>query len=153
MAGGGWMTAASSDERFVGLQMAPVNFVDEGVEPLLDMLGERFGINALMIGTVSWLGLKVGRRVSRGLEGWPDHGEQNDEPLRGGSYLTPRPEVYANTFIKHFRADDPGLEDVDILDLVLPHSRARGMRVYIDLMEPMFNYLGHGSSEHLNVPN
>src|SRR5262249_3237954 len=75
------------------------------------------------------------------------------EPLRGGSYLTPRPEVYANTFIKHFRAADPGLEDVDILDLVLPHSRARGMRVYIDLMEPMFNYLGHGSSEHLNVPN
>ena len=27
------------------------------------------------------------------------------------------------------------------------------MKVYPDLMEPMFNYLGHGSSKHLNVPN
>src|SRR5439155_14707830 len=99
MAGGAEMTAADG-ERFVGLQMGPVNFVDEGVEPLLDMLGERFGINALMIGTVSWLGLKVGRRVSRELEGWPDHGERSDEPLRGGSYLRPRPEFYANTFMK-----------------------------------------------------
>ena len=106
-----------------------------------------------MIGTVSWLGLKVGRRVSRALEGWPDHGSQSDEPLRGGSYLTPRPQYYANTFMKHFRATDPGLEDMDVLELVLPHARARGMKVYPDLMEPMFNYLGHGSSKHLNVPN
>ncbi len=140
-------------EKFVGIQLGPVSFADEGVEPLLDMLAERYGINALMIGTVSWLGLKVGRRVSRALEGWPDHGRQSDEPLRGGSYLTPRPEFYANTFIKRFRATDPGLETTDVLELVLPHCRARGMRVYPDLMEPMFNYLGHGSSEYLNVPN
>jgi hypothetical protein len=144
---------ATAEQSFVGIQMGPVNFVDEGVEPLLDMLSERFGINALMIGTVSWLGLKVGRRVSRELEGWPDHGQQIDEPLHGGSYLTPRPEFYANTFIKNFHATDPGLENLDILELVLPHASARGMRVYPDLMEPMFNYLGHGSSEHLNVPN
>lgn len=143
----------AATERFVGLQMGPVNFADEGVEPLLDMLGGRFGVNSLMIGTVSWLGLKVGRRVSRALEGWPDHGSQSDEPLRGGSYLTPRPQYYANTFMKHFRATDPGLEDMDVLELVLPHARARGMKVYPDLMEPMFNYLGHGSSKHLNVPN
>ena len=73
---------------------------------------------------------------------------QSDEPLRGGSYLTPRPQYYANTFMKHFRATDPGLEDMDVLELVLPHARARGMKVYPDLMEPMFNYLGHGSSKH-----
>ena len=106
----------AATERFVGLQMGPVSFADEGVEPLLDMLGGRFGVNSLMIGTVSWLGLKVGRRVSRPLEGWPDHGSQSDEPLRGGSYLTPRPQYYANTFMKHFRATDPGLEDMDVLE-------------------------------------
>ena len=98
----------AATERFVGLQMGPVNFADEGVEPLLDMLGGRFGVNSLMIGTVSWLGLKVGRRVSRALEGWPDHGSQSDEPLRGGSYLTPRPQYYANTFMKHFGQPTPG---------------------------------------------
>ena len=31
---------ATATERFVGLQMGPVNFVDEGIEPLLDMLAE-----------------------------------------------------------------------------------------------------------------
>ena len=36
----------AATERFVGLQMGPVNFADEGVEPLLDMLGGRFGVNA-----------------------------------------------------------------------------------------------------------
>ncbi len=138
---------------FVGVQTAPVNFVDEGVETLLDMLVERFGINSLMIGTVSWLSLKVGRRVSQELEGWPDHGTPGEAPLQGGSYLTPRPSFYANTFIKSFRAKDPELAGIDILDLVIPHTRARGVRVYPDLMEPMFNYAGHGSSEELDIPN
>jgi hypothetical protein len=138
---------------FVGLQTAPVNFVDEGTEPLLDMLSGRFGINAVMIGTVSWLGLKVGRRVSRALEGWPDHGSQNDTPLRGGSYLTDHPQYYAGTPIKRFRAQDEELAGVDILDLVIPHARAREIRVYADLMEPMFNYLGHGSSQSVDVPS
>jgi len=144
---------ASGSDRFIGLQMGPVNFADEGVEPLLDMLAERFAIGALMIGTVSWLGLKVGRSVSRQIEGWPDHGRRDDSPLRGGSYLTPRPAFYSNTLIKQFRATDPGLGKFDVLDAVLPHARARGMRVYPDLMEPMFNYAGHGSSENVNIPN
>ena len=143
---------STSEERFVGLQMSPVNFVDEGVEPLLDMLATRYRINAVMIGTVSWLGLKVGRRVSRSLEGWPDHGAQVDEPLMGGSYLTPRPEYYTRTSIKHFRAKDPALEGIDILDHVLPAATERGIRVYADLMEPMFNYLGHGSARNVDVP-
>ena len=36
---------------FVGIQIGPISFADEGVEPLLDMLGSRFGINALLVGT------------------------------------------------------------------------------------------------------
>jgi len=97
-------------QKFVGIQVGPINFVDEGVEPLLDMFAQRFGINALMVGTVSWLGLKVGRRVSKELEGWPDHGSQSDTPLRGGSYLTPHPEFYKNTLLTDFRARDEQLE-------------------------------------------
>lgn len=138
--------------RLVGLQMSPVNFLDEGVEPLLDMLGERFGINAVMVGTVSWLGLKVGRRVSQALEGWPDHGRQDPTPLRGGSYLTPRPEQYEGTTIREFRAPDPEFEGVDILEHVLGAATERGIGVYTDLMEPMLNYLGHGSAQTVDVP-
>ena len=139
-------------KAIVGIQTSPVNFVDEGVEPLLDQFSTRYGINAVMIGTVSWLGLKVGRRVSRALEGWPDHGSQVETPLRGGSYLTPHPQYYAGTRIKDFRAADEELAGVDILDLVLEPAHARRIKVYADLMEPMFNYLGHGSSESVDVP-
>ena len=66
---------ASQSEKFVGIQISPISFIDEGVEPLLDMFENRFGINVLLIGTISWLGLKVGRRISWELEGWPDHGK------------------------------------------------------------------------------
>ena len=147
----GW-TIVNDIEKFVGIQLGPISVADEGVEPLLDGLGERFGINVLLLGTVSWLALKVGRRVSHELEGWPDHGAQNAAPLRGGSFLHPRPEHYRNTFIKEFRAADEELAGVDILEAVLPHSRARGMRTYIDVMEPMFNYSGHGSTESVDIP-
>jgi hypothetical protein len=148
----GGLDVSDESSTFVGLQMAPVNFVDEGAEPLLDLVSSRFGVNAVLIGTVSWLGLKVGRRVSRALEGWPDHGSQNELPLLGGSYLTPHPQFYPDTPIKNFRAADEEMAGVDILELVVQHARAREIRVYADLMEPMFNYLGHGSSQSVDVP-
>jgi hypothetical protein len=46
-------------------------FVDEGVDNVLDTLQRRVGVDTLLIGTVSWLGLKVGRRISHALEGFP----------------------------------------------------------------------------------
>ena len=30
------MTTASRDDKFVGIQISPISFIDEGVEPLLD---------------------------------------------------------------------------------------------------------------------
>jgi hypothetical protein len=142
----------ASENRFVGLQMSPVNFLDEGVEPLLDMLTGRYSINAVLVGTVSWLGLKVGRRVSQSVEGWPDHGAQDPTPLRGGSYLTPRSDQYERTALKHFRAPDEAFADIDILDHILDAATERGIRVYSDLMEPMLHYAGHGSANTIDVP-
>ena len=82
------------DSKFVGIQISPISFVDEGVEGVLDTLQERIGVNVLMIGTISWLGLKVGRRISWEVEGFPDHGVQAPMMLRGGSYLHTHPEYY-----------------------------------------------------------
>jgi hypothetical protein len=144
---------ASADGKFVGIQISPISFVDEGVEPLLDTLKERFGINVLLIGTISWLGLKVGRRISWKLDGWPDHGVQAPTPLKGGSYIADHPAYYANTSIREFRAQDEALKDVDILDLVIPEARKRGMKVYPEVMEPLFNYAGHGSANTVAIPN
>ena len=143
----------TASEKFVGIQISPVSFVDEGVGPLLDTLKERFGINVLLIGTISWLGLKVGRRISWKLDGWPDHGARDAQPLRGGSYIADHPQYYRNTFITGFRAQDEALNGVDVLETVIPEARRRGMRVYPEVMEPLFNYEGHGAANVVAVPN
>lgn len=140
-------------DRFVGIQISPVSFVDEGVEEVLDTLTRRVGIDTLLVGTISWLGLKVGRRISWKIDGWPDHGKHDPEPLAGGSYTTDHPEYYQRTFIKNFRAQDDAMKDIDILDLVIPEARRRDMRIYAEIMEPLFRYAGHGSASALNIPN
>ena len=143
----------NKDTKFVGIQISPISFIDEGVEPLLDLLQDRFGINVLLIGTISWLGLKVGRRISWKLEGWPDHGRQEPYPLKGGSYIRSHPEYYRNTFIRDFGNTDPELAGKDILEMVIPEARRRGMQVYPEVMEPLFKYAGHGSANNVSIPN
>ena len=140
-------------DRFVGVQIGPASFVDEGVDAVLDTLQERVGVNAILLGTVSWLGLKIGRTISWKIDGWPDHGVPEPLEVQGGSYLADRPEFYRNTSITNFRAPDEGMRDRDILEMVIPGARKRGMKVIPELMEPLFKYAGHGSANTVQIPN
>jgi hypothetical protein len=137
----------------IGIQISPISFIDEGVPECLDMLQQRVGIDTLLIGTVSWLGLKVGRRISHALEGWPDHGVAEPYAMRGGAYIKCRPRYYENTSIKQFASTDPVLAGRDILDLVIPEAKRRGMKVIPEFMEPLFKYAGHGSAGDVLIPN
>src|SRR4051794_7211623 len=130
---------------FIGIQISPISFIDEGVDEVLDTLRHRVGVNALLIGTISWLGLKVGRRISHALEGWPDHGVAAPYSMEGGSYIKVRPEYYTGTFIKDFTSRDPEMRERDILEVVGPKARERGMKIIPEFMEPLFKYAGHGS--------
>ena len=141
------------EDKLVGIQVGPMSFVDEGVDQVLDTLQERVGVNALLLGTVSWLGLKIGRSISWKLDGWPDHGVAESIDVQGGSYLKYRPEFYANTFIDNFRAPDEGMKDKDILEMVIPGARKRKMKVIPELMEPLFKYAGHGSAASVPIVN
>jgi hypothetical protein len=125
----------SKTDPFVGIQISPISFVDEGVDAVLDTLQNRCGVNVLMIGTISWLGLKVGRRISHALEGWPDHGVPAPYTMEGGSYLKSKPQFFTGTFIKEFRSKDKEIGDTDILDLVIPKAKARGMKVIPEFMD------------------
>ena len=140
-------------DKFVGIQISPISFIDEGVDAMLDMFQQNIGINSLLVGTISWLGLKVGRRISWELEGWPDHGVPEPYKLKGGSYIKHRPEFYKNTMIDGFRAKDAELEGKDVLDMVIPAARKRGMKVIPEVMEPLFNYAGHGGVNNIDIPN
>jgi len=141
------------NDKFVGVQISPVSFIDEGVDQVLETLQERVGVNVLMIGTVSWLGLKVGRSISHELDGFPDHGVAEPFTLQGGAYLNPDSAYYRNTLINNYRATDPEMAGKDVLEMVIPAAKARGMQVYIELMEPFFKYAGHGSANTVQIPN
>ncbi len=140
-------------DRFVGVQIGPASFVDEGVDTVLDTLQERVGVNAILLGTVSWLGLKIGRSISWKIDGWPDHGVLEPLEVQGGSYLADHPEFYRNTSVTNFRAPDERMRDRDILEMVIPGARKRGMKVIPELMEPLFKYAGHGSANTVQIPN
>lgn len=137
---------------FIGIQISPISFIDEGVPACLDRLVQRVGIDTLLIGTVSWLGLKVGRRISHTLEGWPDHGVPEPYSMRGGAYVRVRQDYYAGTSIKDFASTDPALAGRDILDMVIPEARRRGLRVIPEFMEPLFHYAGHGAGGEVRIP-
>ena len=128
------------DDKFVGIQVSPISFIDEGIDTVLDTLKDRVGVNVLMLGTVSWLGLKTGRSISHALDGWPDHGVPEPFTMKGGAYFNPDPRYYSKTLIKDFRATDREMEGIDILDLVIPEAHKRNMKVYVELMEPFFKY-------------
>lgn len=147
------MTSTQAADPFIGMQISPISFIDEGIPQCLDTLQSRVGVNALMIGTISWLGLKVGRRISHELEGWPDHGVAAPYQMEGGSYVRTRPEYYTNTMIRDFASADPELAGRDILAEVIPEARARGMKIIPEFMEPLFKYAGHGSAAAVKIPN
>lgn len=138
--------------KFAGIQISPISFVDEGVEAVLDTLQHRVGVNVLMLGTVSWLGLKSGRSISWQLDGWPDHGVPEPYQMRGGAYFDPDPRFYRDTFMADYRSRDPEFAGKDILKMVVPAAHARGMKVYVELMEPFFKYAGHGSAAAVEIP-
>jgi len=102
---------------------------------------------------VSWLGLKAGRSISHALDGWPDHGVPEPFAMKGGAYFDPDPRYYRTTFIDDYKAKDVEMQGVNILETVIPAARARGMQVFIELMEPFFKYAGHGSVNNVAIPN
>lgn len=146
------MNSPRSNDRFVGIQISPISFIDEGVDAVLDTLQQRVGVNVLMLGTVSWLGLKSGRSISHEIDGWPDHGVPQPYQMRGGAYFEPDPRYYADTFMADYRSRDPEFEGHDILKMVVPAAHERGMKVFIELMEPFFKYAGHGSAGTVSIP-
>jgi hypothetical protein len=142
-----------NQDKFVGIQISPISFIDEGVTQVLDTLQNRVGVNVLMIGTVSWLGLKSGRSISYQLDGWPDHGVPEPFAMKGGAYFDPNPAYYTKTLIKDYKAKDAEMTGRDILAMVIPEAKRRGMKVFIELMEPFFKYAGHGSVNTVEIPN
>lgn len=112
--------------NWVGIQIGLVSFLDEGVGAVLDTLQELAHVNALLPSTLSWSRGNAGRA----LDWFPDHGRAEPDHLQGGAMTTIHPQYYGGTIIKEFRAPDPLYQGVDFLELILPETGRRGLRVY-----------------------
>lgn len=110
----------------IGLQIGAVSFVDEGVEPVLDILQSKGSVNALFIAAFTYGRGIAGRQVPG--QPLPDHGKQqyDSDTFYGGSYTAVHDRYYTNTPLKKVRAPDLG--DYDVFASVLSASRKRGMK-------------------------
>ena len=124
-------------ETFVGIQIGAISFVDEGVEEVLDILQEKAGVNALLISALSW---SIGN-AGRAAFGFPDHGGQEADNLRGGAFFAPDTRYYRQTFMKQFAAPDELYEGFDTLaDVDTGGAPARHRRLHLLLRDIQ---LGH----------
>jgi hypothetical protein len=124
---------------FIGIQIGAISFIDEGVEAVLDILQERAGINALLISALSWSRGNAGRAAY----GFPDHGVQEPDHLRGGAFYNPNPAYYGATDHKHFIAPDELYAGFDTLADVIPAAQKRGMKVYTYYCETSSSAIRH----------
>ena len=110
----------------IGIQIGAVSFVDEGVEPVLDILQSKGKVNALFLAAFTYGRGIAGRQVPG--QPLPDHGkhEYDTGTFHGGSYAAIHAKYYANTPLKNLRAPDLG--SFDLFESVLPASRKRGMK-------------------------
>jgi hypothetical protein len=112
----------------IGIQVGAVSFVDEGVEQVLDIFQERGTINTVFLCTFTYGRGLAGRQIPG--QPFPDHGKQesDEQTFHGGNYATPHVSFYRNTVLKETRAPDHG--ELDILSVVLPAAKKRGLKVY-----------------------
>jgi hypothetical protein len=117
--------------KSIGIQMGAVSFVDEGVEPVLDLLEQRSAVNTIYLTTFTYGRGLAGRQIPG--QPFPDHGaqESDEKTFHGGNYATPHPEFYRDTVLKQTRAPDHG--DLDIVAHVLPAAKKRGLRVFCSI--------------------
>ncbi len=120
----------------VAVQVGAVSFIDEGVGPVLDILQERGGANALFLATPTWTRGTGGRQLPG--HPLPDHGVQEyDLNWVGGNYATIHPEYYAGTMLGAVgRA--PEHPEWDIFEAVLPEARQRGLKSFAWIEESSY---------------
>lgn len=114
-----------SSNRVIGLQIGAVSFIDEGTEKVLDIVQQTGAVNTLFLAVFTYGRGIAGRQIPG--QPLPDHGKQEyDTNFHGGNFATPHPQFYKNTVLKDTKAPDHG--NLDILEMVLPAARKRGVK-------------------------
>src|ERR1700692_4466862 len=85
---------APKPRKTIGIQVGAASFVDEGVDPVLDILQERGQINTIYLATFTYGRGIAGRQIPG--QPLPDHGkkEYDTDTFHGGSYTAIPPQYY-----------------------------------------------------------
>jgi len=123
--------AEPRSEKMIGMQIGAVSFVDEGVEPVLDLLQSKGAVNTIFLTTFTYGRGLAGRQIPG--QPFPDHGKQesDEKTFHGGNYATPHSQFYAKTALNQTRAPEFG--DLDIVTAVLPAARKRKMKLFCSI--------------------
>lgn len=120
----------------IAIQVGAVSFMDEGVEPVLDTMQRKAGVNALFLASPTWTRGTGGRQVPG--HPLPDHGAQEyDWDWVGGNYATIHPEHYGGTVLGPVGAA-PEHAGWDLFEAVLPEAKRRGMASYAWIEESSY---------------
>ena len=124
------------DRPVIAIQIGAVSFVDEGIEPVLDILQDRGRVNNLFLATPTWTRGTGGRADPRPSD-FPDHGGAGVRPRLGRRQLRHHP---SGVLPQHHpgpggRAPD---YDVDLFDDVIAEAKKRGMASYAWMEESSY---------------
>ncbi|MBZ5610640.1 MAG: twin-arginine translocation signal domain-containing protein [Acidobacteriia bacterium] len=120
----------SPQKNMIGIQVGAISFLDEGVEPVLDIFQERGHINTLFLAVFTYGRGIAGRQVPG--QPLPDHGKQEyDLDFHGGNFATPHSQYYRDTALRAADTRAPDHPGVDIITTVAPAAKKRGMRTIL----------------------
>jgi hypothetical protein len=124
-----------SNRPYVGIQIAPHSFYDEGIEYCLDLLRETGRINALMISSLSYYGA-----MGRPKHLMADHGvplPDNAKRKLARVWVRHHEQYYQDTTLRH-KGPDPSwtYSGQEIFADLAQAARKRGIRLYERMYEP-----------------
>lgn len=117
-------TETINRKNFVGIQVKPFVWGDEGIDKALDTLQEKGNVNTVFAYTYDY---DPNRTTQGGPIPLPDHGKYGPTgKLRtGGAFFDYDQKYFRNTFLKDFRSpDEPGF---NVITAVAPKMKARKM--------------------------
>jgi hypothetical protein len=110
-------------KNFVGIQVKPFVWMDEGIDKALDTLQEKGNVNTVFVYTYDY---DPNRTTNGGAIPLPDHGKYGSGKLRnGGAFYDYDQKYFRNTTIKDFRSPDE--PNFNVITAVAPKMKARGM--------------------------
>lgn len=126
LAAAAFVAQPSKPKKVVGIQIGAVSFVDEGVEPVLDLLQNKGHVDTRFLAAFAY-GRGMTRRKIPG-QSLPNHGKQkcDTDTFQGGRYAAAHSRYFSNTLLRRFRAPDLGA--FGVFESVLPASRKRGVQ-------------------------